>query len=129
MEGALKLKEISYIHAEGFSSGNLKHGPLALVNESTPCVFVLSDGDSLERVLGNMSEVKARKGPIYCVCASGDRRIATIADQVWTLPACVEELSPILTVLPLQLIAYETALALGRDIDRPRNLAKSVTTE
>lgn len=129
MEGALKLKEISYIHAEGFSSGNLKHGPLALVNESTPCVFVLSDGDCFERVLGNMSEVKARKGPIYCVCASSDPRIATVADRVWTLPACPEELSPILAVLPLQLLAYETALALGRDIDRPRNLAKSVTTE
>jgi glucosamine--fructose-6-phosphate aminotransferase (isomerizing) len=129
MEGALKLKEISYIHAEGFSSGNLKHGPLALVNEATPSVFVLSDGDSFERVLGNMSEVKARKGPIYCVSASSDPRLAGLADRLWTLPACPEELSPILTILPLQLIAYEAALALGRDIDRPRNLAKSVTTE
>jgi glucosamine--fructose-6-phosphate aminotransferase (isomerizing) len=129
MEGALKLKEISYVHAEGFAAGNLKHGPLALVNESTPSVFIIAEGDSLERALGNMSEIKARGGPIYCVSNSSDPRIAAVADSVWLLPATREELAPFLSILPLQLLAYETALALKRDVDRPRNLAKSVTTE
>lgn len=129
MEGALKLKEISYIHAEGFAAGNLKHGPLALVKEGTPCIFLITKGDSLERVLGNMSEVKARGGTILCVSNSSDPRVAQTADDVWLVGETSEELAPLITVLPLQLLAYETALALGRDIDRPRNLAKSVTTE
>lgn len=129
MEGALKLKEISYIHAEGFAAGNLKHGPLALVHDGTPCIFLITKGDSLERVLGNMSEVKARGGTILCVSNSLDPRIAEIADDVWTVSETSDELAPLLTVLPLQLLAYETALSLGCDIDRPRNLAKSVTTE
>jgi glucosamine--fructose-6-phosphate aminotransferase (isomerizing) len=129
MEGALKLKEISYIHAEGFASGNLKHGPLALVKEGTPCIFLITKGDTLERVLGNMSEVKARGGTILCVSNSSDPRIAQTADDVWLVEETADELAPLITVLPLQLLAYETALLLGCDIDRPRNLAKSVTTE
>ncbi len=128
-EGALKLKELSYIHAEGFCAGNLKHGPLALVSPEVPSVFLITSGDSLERVLGNMSEVKARKGPIFCVSNSSDPRIAALSDELWLIPESMDELSPLLSIIPLQLLAFQSALALGRDIDRPRNLAKSVTTE
>ncbi len=128
-EGALKLKEITYIHAEGFAAGSLKHGPLALVKEGTPAVFLVTEGDSLERVLGNMAEVKARGGRMFTVSNLDDPRIRHLSDEFWLVPLTCEEMAPLVTVVPLQLLAYETALFLGRDVDRPRNLAKSVTTE
>lgn len=129
LEGALKLKEISYVHAEGFSAGGLKHGPLALVGPQTPCFFLVPEGDTLDKVLGNMQEVKARKGIIVTVTNSEDPRIAELSDDVILVPKTVELLSPFLTLIPLQLFAYYTAVELGVDVDRPRNLAKSVTTE
>lgn len=129
LEGALKLKEISYVHAEGFSAGGLKHGPLALVGPGTPCIFLLTEGDSFDKVLGNLQEVKARQGRILCVTNSDDVRVAELADDVIRVPRTEELLAPFLTLLPLQLFAYYTAVELGVDVDRPRNLAKSVTTE
>ncbi len=129
LEGALKLKEISYVHAEGFSSGGLKHGPLALVGPGTPCVFLITEGESFDKVLSNMQEVKARQGRIIAVTNSEDSRVADLADDVIKVPHTEELLAPFLTLLPLQLFAYYTAVELGVDVDRPRNLAKSVTTE
>jgi len=129
LEGALKLKEISYVHAEGFSSGGLKHGPLALVGPGTPCVFLITEGETFDKVLGNMQEVKARQGRIIAVTNSDDPRVAALADDVVKVPHTEELLAPFLTLLPLQLFAYYTAVELGVDVDRPRNLAKSVTTE
>jgi glucosamine--fructose-6-phosphate aminotransferase (isomerizing) len=129
LEGALKLKEISYVHAEGFSSGGLKHGPLALVSPETPCLFLIAEGETFDKVLGNMQEVKARQGKIIAVTNSNDQRVAALADDVIKVPLTEELLAPFLTLIPLQLFAYYTAVELGVDVDRPRNLAKSVTTE
>ncbi len=129
LEGALKLKEISYVHAEGFSSGGLKHGPLALVGPGTPCVFLITEGESFDKVLSNMQEVKARQGRIIAVTNSDDPRVGDLADDVIRVPRTEELLAPFLTLLPLQMFAYYTAVELGVDVDRPRNLAKSVTTE
>jgi glucosamine--fructose-6-phosphate aminotransferase (isomerizing) len=129
LEGALKLKEISYIHAEGFSSGGLKHGPLALVGPETPCIFLLAEGETFEKVLSNIQEVKARDGKIITVTNSEDPRVAELSDDIIRVPRTEELLAPFLTLLPLQLFAYYTAVELGVDVDRPRNLAKSVTTE
>ncbi len=129
LEGALKLKEISYVHAEGFSSGGLKHGPLALVGPETPCLFLIAEGETFDKVLGNMQEVKARQGKIIAVTNSNDQRVAALADDVIKVPLTEELLAPFLTLIPLQLFAYYTAVELGVDVDRPRNLAKSVTTE
>jgi glucosamine--fructose-6-phosphate aminotransferase (isomerizing) len=129
LEGALKLKEISYVHAEGFSSGGLKHGPLALVGPGTPCVFLITEGETFDKVLSNMQEVKARQGLIIAVTDSEDSRLGELADDVIRVPRTEELLAPFLTLLPLQLFAYYTAVELGVDVDRPRNLAKSVTTE
>ncbi len=129
LEGALKLKEISYRHAEGFSSGGLKHGPLALVGPETPSIFLLTEGDSFEKVLSNIQEVKAREGQVITVTNSSDPRVAAISNDVILVPHTEELLAPFLTLVPLQLFAYYTAVELGVDVDRPRNLAKSVTTE
>lgn len=129
LEGALKLKEISYVHAEGFSSGGLKHGPLALVGPGTPCVFLIAEGETFEKVLSNMQEVKARQGRIIAVTNCDDPRVGDLADDVVKVPRTEEILAPFLTLIPLQLFAYYTAVELGVDVDRPRNLAKSVTTE
>ena len=129
LEGALKLKEISYLHAEGYSAGGLKHGPLALVGPDTPCVFLATAGDSFDKIVANMEEVKARKGKILAVTNTDDPRIAGLAEDLIRVPVCDEILSPLLTVVPLQFLAYYIALELGRDVDHPRNLAKSVTTE
>lgn len=128
-EGALKIKEISYIHAEGFSSGGLKHGPLALITEETPSIFILPEGDTFEKGISNIQEVKARKGKVIVITNSENKDIDTIADRVIRVPYTREFLSPILMTIPLQLLAYYLALELGREIDQPRNLAKSVTTE
>ena len=129
LEGALKLKEISYIHAEAYPAGELKHGPLALVDETMPVVTVAPNDDLLEKLKSNMQEVKARGGRLY-VFADADTQItASEGIQVIRMPENYGDLSPILHVVPLQLLAYHTATALGTDVDKPRNLAKSVTVE
>ena len=129
LEGALKLKEISYIHAEGYSAGELKHGPIALINEVTPSVFLVPDDDLREKIISNMKEVKARKGPIIAVAVEGDADVADIADDTIFVPKVHELMYPFMMVMPLQLYAYHTAVELGRNVDQPRNLAKSVTVE
>ena len=129
LEGALKLKEISYIHAEAYPAGELKHGPLALVDREMPVVTVAPNDRLLQKLKSNMQEVRARGGELY-VCADGDSEIdSNEGMHVIRLPENYGRLSPILHVLPLQLLAYHTALARGTDVDKPRNLAKSVTVE
>ena len=129
LEGALKLKEISYIHAEGFSAGDIKHGPIALVSEETPSVFIAAKGETYEKVLSNMQEIKARKGKVIAVTNFDDGRLSDIADDIIKVPESSEIFSPLITVIPLQLFSYYIAESLGRNVDRPRNLAKSVTVE
>jgi glucosamine--fructose-6-phosphate aminotransferase (isomerizing) len=129
LEGALKLKEISYIHAEGYPAAEMKHGPIALVDEHTPSVFVMPRGFIYEKVMSNLEEIKARGGPVIAVAFEGDTRIAEVADDVIFVPPVEDFLQPILTVVPLQLLAYHIALLRGCDVDKPRNLAKSVTVE
>jgi glucosamine--fructose-6-phosphate aminotransferase (isomerizing) len=128
-EGALKMKEISYLHAEGYGAGEMKHGPLALVDGGMTCVAVAPQGRVLEKMVSNIQEVRARRGRVVAVATRGDRRVGALADEVFEIPACEEMFSPVLAVLPLQLLAYHAAVGLGRDVDRPRNLAKSVTVE
>lgn len=128
-EGALKLKEISYIHAEGYGAGDMKHGPIALIDEQFPS-FVLAPKDSVyEKTFSNIQEVKARKGPVIVITTEGNTAFTDIADDVITIPKTLEMLTPILSVIPLQLFAYYVAVELQCDIDQPRNLAKSVTVE
>ena len=129
LEGALKLKEISYIHAEGYAGGEMKHGPIALIADDLPVVALVPRDGSYERMLGNIEEVRAREGRVIAVCHAGDRTVAAKARHVIEVPPCAELLAPILTVLPLQLLAYHIGVRLGCDVDQPRNLAKSVTVE
>ncbi len=129
LEGALKLKEISYIHAEGLPAAEMKHGPIALINQNMPVVFIAPRGSQYEKILGNIQEVKARGGKIIAVASEGDDHIHTVADHVFTIPETIEQLQPLLTVVPLQLLAYHAAIARGCNVDKPRNLAKSVTVE
>ena len=129
LEGALKLKEISYIHAEGYTAGELKHGPIALINEETPSVFLVPDDGLREKIISNMKEVKARKGPIIAIAVEGDTDVADIADDTIFVPKSNELMYPFLMVVQLQMFAYHTAVALDRNVDQPRNLAKSVTVE
>ncbi len=129
LEGALKLKEISYIHAEGYPAGEMKHGPIALIDPDFPVVAIATPGRTYEKMLANLQEVRARNGRIVAVAAAGDAKVAAHADFVLTVPAVPELLAPLMTIVPLQLLAYAVALRLGRDIDQPRNLAKSVTVE
>jgi glucosamine--fructose-6-phosphate aminotransferase (isomerizing) len=129
LEGALKLKEISYIHAEGYPAAEMKHGPIALVDEDTPSVFVIPRGGMYPKVMSNLEEVKARKGPIIAIACEGDDQIARFADDVIFVPDVEDYLQPIVTVIPLQLLSYHIALLRGCNVDRPRNLAKSVTVE
>ena len=130
MEGALKLKEISYIHAEGFAAGELKHGPIALVDETTPIVALAPSGDLFAKLASNVREIAARKGKIIVL---GDRKallaLSDVASSSLTLPNCDELIQPIVAAIPLQFLAYHVAVARGLDIDQPRNLAKSVTVE
>jgi glutamine---fructose-6-phosphate transaminase (isomerizing) len=128
-EGALKMKEISYIHAEAYGAGEMKHGPLALVDESMVCVAVAPAGRVTEKMVSNIQEVRARKGHVISVATRGDRLVPTVSDRVLEIPPCEEMFSPVLAVIPLQLLAYHTARELGREVDQPRNLAKSVTVE
>jgi glucosamine--fructose-6-phosphate aminotransferase (isomerizing) len=129
LEGALKLKEISYIHAEGYSAAEMKHGPIALIDAATPTVFVIPRDSMYEKTLANMAMIRARKGPLIAVATEGDATISSQADDVIYLPRTVEPLYPVLAVVPLQLFAYYIAVSRGCDVDKPRNLAKSVTVE
>ena len=129
LEGALKLKEISYVHAEGYPAAEMKHGPIALVDENTPSVFVMPQGFIYEKVMSNLEEIKARGGPVIAIAAEGDERVAEVADDVIYIPKVEEFLQPIVSVIPLQLLSYHIAILRGCDVDKPRNLAKSVTVE
>ena len=129
LEGALKLKEISYIHAEGYPAAEMKHGPIALIDESMPIVVIATNKQNYEKVVSNIQEVKARKGKIIAIVTEGDTAIAELADHLIEIPETDEMLSPLLSVVPLQLLAYHIAVMRGCNVDQPRNLAKSVTVE
>ena len=136
LEGALKLKEISYIHAEGYPAGEMKHGPNALIDENLPVVVIATRDTNnpgsmtrYEKTSSNLKEVKARSGVVIALATEGDEEIKEAADHVLYIPAAPEELSPILEIVPLQLLAYHIAVRRGCDVDQPRNLAKSVTVE
>jgi glucosamine--fructose-6-phosphate aminotransferase (isomerizing) len=129
LEGALKLKEISYVHAEGYPAAEMKHGPIALIDENMPVVFVSPLGGTNQKILGNMEEVKARGGHIIAVVNEDDVNASALADHTIRIPETVDFLSPLLTVIPLQLLAYHIAVLRGCNVDQPRNLAKSVTVE
>ncbi|MBY0461241.1 MAG: SIS domain-containing protein, partial [Gemmataceae bacterium] len=122
-------KEISYIHAEGYPAAEMKHGPIALVDEHTPSVFLVPRGNVFDKVMSNMQEIKARRGPVIAIAGANDPEVSAVADDVIAIPDCPEYLQPIVTAIPLQLLAYEVALLRGCDVDKPRNLAKSVTVE
>jgi glucosamine--fructose-6-phosphate aminotransferase (isomerizing) len=133
LEGALKMKEISYIHAEGYPAGEMKHGPIALIDESLPVVALCPQGRVYDKMLSNVQEVKARGGRVIAITFQGDTEMRKVLDAerdlIFDVPAVEEVWSPLLMVLPLQLMAYHTAVRAGRDVDQPRNLAKSVTVE
>jgi len=133
LEGALKLKEISYIHAEGYPAAEMKHGPIALVDENTPSVFLISRGGVFDKVMSNLEEIKARGGPVIAIACEGDvetaKQVADRADDVVFVPQVPDYLQPVVVAVPLQLLAYDIALLRGCDVDKPRNLAKSVTVE
>jgi glucosamine--fructose-6-phosphate aminotransferase (isomerizing) len=129
LEGALKLKEISYVHAEGYPAAEMKHGPIALIDEQTPSVFIVPHGNMYPKVMSNLEEVKARKGPVIAIASESDKRLETLADDVIYVPEVEEFLQPLVATIPLQLFAYHVALLRGCNVDRPRNLAKSVTVE
>ncbi|MCX7929217.1 MAG: glutamine--fructose-6-phosphate transaminase (isomerizing) [Chlorobi bacterium] len=129
LEGALKLKEISYVHAEGYPAAEMKHGPIALIDENMPVVFIATCDDIYDKVISNIQEVRARRGRIIAIATEGDQRVAELADHVIFVPPTHSLLTPILTTIPLQLLAYYIAVARGCDVDKPRNLAKSVTVE
>ncbi|HSN68141.1 MAG TPA: isomerizing glutamine--fructose-6-phosphate transaminase, partial [Thermoanaerobaculia bacterium] len=129
LEGALKLKEISYIHAEGYPAGEMKHGPIALIDENLPVVGIVTHNRVRDKVVSNLQEVKAREGILIVICDEGDEEAKAMADEYIEIPWTVEGLQPILTVIPTQLLAYYIALRRGADVDQPRNLAKSVTVE
>ena len=133
LEGALKLKEISYIHAEGYPAAEMKHGPIALVDADTPSIFLTPRGSVFDKVMSNLEEVKARGGPVIAIASEGDPRaadyVSATADEVIFLPDVPEYLQSIVAAIPLQLFAYHAAVLRGCDVDKPRNLAKSVTVE
>jgi glucosamine--fructose-6-phosphate aminotransferase (isomerizing) len=129
LEGALKLKEISYIHAEGYPAGEMKHGPIALIDEEVPVVMLVPKNSAYEKTLSNMEEVIARGGRVIALCSSGDQEIGKQAEDIIPIPSLDEDLDPLLLSVPLQLLAYHIAVLKGTDVDQPRNLAKSVTVE
>ncbi|MGE3311515.1 MAG: glutamine--fructose-6-phosphate transaminase (isomerizing) [Limisphaerales bacterium] len=129
LEGALKLKEISYIHAEGYPAAEMKHGPIAMIDERTPSVFLAPRDSLYDKTLANVAEIKARKGPVIAIATEGDTEIVKRVEEVFSIPPTLEPLVPLLAVVPLQLLAYHIAVARGCDVDKPRNLAKSVTVE
>jgi len=129
LEGALKLKEISYIHAEGYPAAEMKHGPIALIDDEMPIVVIATKGDNYEKVVSNIQEVKARGGKLIAIVTKGDTEVKSIADYCIEIPKCFKEVAPLLTIIPLQLLSYHIALMRGCNVDQPRNLAKSVTVE
>ncbi|UAY51369.1 glutamine--fructose-6-phosphate transaminase (isomerizing) [Ferruginibacter albus] len=129
LEGALKLKEISYIHAEGYPAAEMKHGPIALVDENLPVVFVATKDSYHEKIVSNIQEIKARKGKVIAIITEGDETTPTLADDVYYVPSAHEIIAPMLATIPLQLLSYYVGIAKGVDVDKPRNLAKSVTVE
>ena len=129
LEGALKLKEISYIHAEGYPAAEMKHGPIALIDENMPVIIIATRKGHYEKIVSNIQEIKARKGKIIAIVTEGDEHVRELADYVIEVPETLENLSPLLTTIPLQLLSYHIAVMLGRNVDQPRNLAKSVTVE
>jgi len=128
-EGALKLKEISYIHAEGYPAGEMKHGPIALVDKDLPVVVIATQDPWYDKVISQIEQAKARSGKVLAVATEGDELIPTITDEIFWIPKTPWLLSPAVTIIPLQLFAYHIAAFRGLDIDQPRNLAKSVTVE
>jgi len=129
LEGALKLKEISYIHAEGYPAAEMKHGPIALIDENMPVVVIAPKDSVYDKVISNIQEVKARQGRIIAIASENDNEIDSLVDYSIKIPDTIRMLMPILTVIPLQLLAYHIAVKKGLDVDQPRNLAKSVTVE
>jgi glucosamine--fructose-6-phosphate aminotransferase (isomerizing) len=129
VEGAIKLKEVSYIHAEGFAAGEMKHGPIAMIDENFPSLFIAPADSVYEKNLSNMEEIRSRNGRIIAITTAGDERAAKVADDIISIPGSIEMLCPILSAIPLQLFAYHVACFKGLDVDKPRNLAKSVTVE
>jgi glucosamine--fructose-6-phosphate aminotransferase (isomerizing) len=129
LEGALKLKEISYIHAEGYPAAEMKHGPIALIDEEMPVFVIATKGTSYEKVVSNIQEVKARKGKIIAIVTEGDTQVKEMADYTIEIPETDEILVPLVSVVPLQLLSYHIAVMRGCNVDQPRNLAKSVTVE
>jgi glucosamine--fructose-6-phosphate aminotransferase (isomerizing) len=129
LEGALKLKEISYIHAEGYPAAEMKHGPIALIDDHMPVVFIATRDSSYEKVVSNIQEVKARRGRVVAVVTEGDKVLPGMAEFVIEVPQTLEQLMPLVSVIPLQLLSYHIAVLRGCNVDQPRNLAKSVTVE
>ena len=129
LEGALKLKEISYIHAEGYPAAEMKHGPIALIDENMPTIVIATSKINYDKIVSNIQEIKSRKGKIFAIVSEGDKEVKEIADHVIEVPDSVESITPFITVIPLQLLSYHIAVMLGKDVDQPRNLAKSVTVE
>ena len=129
LEGALKLKEISYIHAEGYPAAEMKHGPIALIDVQMPVVVVAVNSNHYDKVVSNIEEIKARKGRIIAIVTEGDTVIKALADSIIEVPKTTEASSPLVKTIPLQLLSYHIAVMLGRNVDQPRNLAKSVTVE
>jgi len=130
LEGALKLKEISYIHAEGYPAAEMKHGPIALIDDRMPTIVVATEEDFIyDKIVSNIEEIKARKGKVIAIATKGNKSIKEFIDDVIYVPKTIDVLSPIINTLPLQLLAYYVAVDRGIDVDKPRNLAKSVTVE
>ncbi|MGB3079579.1 MAG: SIS domain-containing protein, partial [Saprospiraceae bacterium] len=129
LEGALKLKEISYIHAEGYPAAEMKHGPIALIDEHMPVVVLATNQSAYDKLLSNIMEVKARKGTVIAIVSNGAKEIRKFADHVIEIPTTAEPFSPLLSVIPTQLLSYHIARLRGCNVDQPRNLAKSVTVE
>jgi len=129
LEGALKLKEVSYVHAEGYGAGEMKHGPLAMIDEKFPTVAIVPQDSVYEKTVSNMIEIRTRKGPVIAIATAGDEKIKEVSDHVIYIPKASEELSVVLSIIALQLFAYHFAADKGLNVDRPRNLAKSVTVE
>ncbi len=129
LEGALKLKEISYIHAEGYPAAEMKHGPIALIDDNMPVIFIAPMDDVYEKVVSNVQEVKARGGKLLGVVTNGDKEVSKLADYIIEIPRCSDALAPLISVVPLQLLSYKMAVLRGCNVDQPRNLAKSVTVE
>ena len=129
LEGALKLKEISYIHAEGYPAAEMKHGPIALIDENMPIVVIATNKGHYEKVVSNIQEIKSREGKIIAIVTEGDGQVKAIADHVIEIPDTEEAFTPLLTTIPLQLLSYHIAVMLNKNVDQPRNLAKSVTVE